>query len=205
MGRKKTGQIADCKQCGKPYHRAQHHIAHGTKTTCSKECSYLYRTGENNPFWGKKHTPEVKATMSALKIANPPKGTGPKKGVFKHTPEAKAKMSQALRERWRTKRADLLSYASRGMNAPHTELVNEPRYKKNFTKTQKRDWTGTKCAWCGATDDLVLDHIIPVICGGDRVKTNARTLCQTCSRWKMRYVDNPLYYALVGAKRGLDT
>ena len=202
MGRKKTGAIEICPACKEPYHRPRHNILHGTKKTCSLECSAIMKRGEGNHFFGRTHTAEAKAIIAAKIHANPPKGTGPKKGIFKHTAEAKRKMSEALRERWRTRRADMLSYVKQGLNTPYQEIYPEPRWKVCFTRAEKRDWVGTECSYCFATDDLVLDHIIPVICGGINEKTNSQTLCQSCNRWKMKYIDRPLYFAIVGSKRG---
>jgi 5-methylcytosine-specific restriction endonuclease McrA len=202
MGRKKTGLTAICPVCKKPYHRPQHNIDKGTQLTCSFACNAIRKRGEGNHYFGKKHSDEIRKKISESVLANPPKGTGPKKGVFKHTDEAKAKMSAALRERWRTRRADMLSYIKRGLNTPYDAINPKPRWKVCFTRTQKRDWIGTKCAWCKSTKELVLDHTIPVICGGINEKTNAQTLCQSCNCWKMRHVDRPLYFALLASNRG---
>ena len=205
MARKKLGITVNCPVCSTPFWRHRHNIQSGTKLTCSLKCSGVTRRGEGNPFFGKRHSPEILARIAAKNKANPPKTHGPKKGSFKHTPEAKAKMSAALRERWRTKRADMLAYARNGKNEPYDAINPEPRHRFIFTKTQKRDWTGKECTYCFKRSDLVLDHIIPVICGGKNIRDNAQTLCQDCNRWKMRYVDRPMYSALVGSERGSET
>lgn len=201
MARAKTGILTTCPICQTPFYRQQHNIKSGTKLTCSIKCAGEARKGEGNPYWGKKHTPEIRADISAKVRANPSKGTGPKKG-YKHTPEARAKMTAALIERWRLKRESMLAFCSIGLNTPHKEIVNAPRYKFNFTKKQKREWVGAVCSWCPSTNDLVLDHIIPIICSGLNIKENAQTLCQDCNRWKMKYVDRPLYFALLGHRQG---
>ncbi len=160
-------------------------------------------SGENNPFWGKSHSPEIRDKIKATRRARPaPKGTGPKKGVFKQTPEARAKMSAALKERWRTNRDKMLSYIPRGEEHPYHKLDRERRYRVCFTRFQKRDWQDTKCFYCLAIEDLVLDHIIPAMAGGKNVKSNAQTLCGPCNRWKMRYVDLPFYLATLGDEEG---
>jgi HNH endonuclease len=41
-----------------------------------------------------------------------------------------------------------------------------------------------KCQYCGATDDLTLDHIIPRSRGGDSSLANLRTACRTCNSSK---------------------
>lgn len=202
MGRRRTGTIEICAICKKEFFRPQHNIDCNTKKHCSKACSYAARIGSGNPFFGKKHDTETRTRISAAVRKNPPKGTGPKKGIFKHTPEAKRKMSEALRLRWQNKRVDMLAYANSGQNIPCDEFKTKTRPQLNFLRTQKRDWVNAECAYCSATTDLVLDHIIPIICGGINEKSNAQTLCQPCNRWKMRHVDRPLYAALLGSKRG---
>jgi 5-methylcytosine-specific restriction endonuclease McrA len=201
MPRAKTGVFTTCPSCQNIYYRQQHNIRNNTQLTCSIKCSAISRIGEGNHYWGKKHTPETRATISAAVRANPSVGTGPKKG-YKHTPEARAKMTAALTERWRLKRQSMMEFCSSGQNQPYKDIVNEPRYRFIFTKTQKREWTEAICSWCPAVSDLVLDHIIPVICGGINIKANAQTLCQDCNRWKMKHVDRPLYHAILGHKRG---
>jgi 5-methylcytosine-specific restriction endonuclease McrA len=203
MPNHKSGQMFNCIVCQKPFYRRRHEIAYDIKKSCSLKCSGIARSGENNPFWGKTHSPENRQKISAGVRANPSKTHGPIKGSFKHTEEAKAKMSAALRERWQKNRVDMISYSKRGQNTPRDALMNGPRHQFIFTKTQKREWLGTSCAYCTALDDLVIDHIIPVICGGHNERSNAQTLCQTCNRWKMRYVDLPLYTAILGSERGI--
>jgi len=41
-----------------------------------------------------------------------------------------------------------------------------------------------KCLRCGATDNLTIDHIIPVIIGGKSYEDNLQTLCKSCNSWK---------------------
>lgn len=43
---------------------------------------------------------------------------------------------------------------------------------------------GHKCRQCGATDDLQLDHIVPLSRGGETVEKNLQTLCETCNKQK---------------------
>lgn len=43
---------------------------------------------------------------------------------------------------------------------------------------------GHACRRCGATDDLQVDHIIPVIHGGTEDLENLQTLCGPCNRHK---------------------
>jgi 5-methylcytosine-specific restriction endonuclease McrA len=68
----------------------------------------------------------------------------------------------------------------------------KPKRASNFTAKQKADWLGCKCARCGATENLALDHILAVCAGGLSTRDNAQTLCQPCNNWKSRHVDMPL-------------
>jgi len=40
------------------------------------------------------------------------------------------------------------------------------------------------CATCGATDDLQIDHIVPVRKGGPNVEFNLQVLCAPCNQSK---------------------
>jgi hypothetical protein len=170
------------------------------RVTCgASECKTKAMQGENNPFWGKIHDEATRLRIREGRRARPPKKkTGPPKG-YKHTPEARAKITAALRERWAVNRDKMLK------NLEHLRLNKpreEQRYRRNFTPLQRREWINTHCFWCQSTEDLVLDHIIPVSCDGVNERRNAQTLCRTCNLWKMAYVDRPLFLAGLGSKEG---
>lgn len=65
------------------------------------------------------------------------------------------------------------------------------RRATNFTAKQRKEWLGETCEFCGAKDNLCLDHIIPVSAGGQSVRENAQTLCQPCNNWKVKVFDRP--------------
>ena len=46
--------------------------------------------------------------------------------------------------------------------------------------------TNGSCNLCGTTDDLVIDHIIPVCRGGSSKLENLQVLCAACNRMKGR-------------------
>lgn len=72
----------------------------------------------------------------------------------------------------------------------------------NFTLQQRKDWKDDKCAWCGSTERLELDHIIPTMAGGGAYRENAQTLCKKCNIWKMSKVDRPFYLAKLAIQGG---
>ncbi len=59
-------------------------------------------------------------------------------------------------------------------------------YKKHKEKLRavvfERD--GYACCYCGSTDNLTLDHIIPLVHGGNSRPENLQTLCLRCNRKK---------------------
>jgi hypothetical protein len=204
MPNKRTGQYFPCRICGEMVYRQPSLYNRGVNWTCGKSaCKSAAMSGANNPFWGKHHSEEVRDKIKATRRAKPPpKGTGPKKGIFKQTPEAKAKMSAALKERWRTNRDKMLSHLPHGEDHWFRKTNYEPRYRVCFNSVQKREWQADKCAYCATDQDLVLDHIIPVMAGGKNVRSNAQTLCGPCNRWKMVFVDRPYYLATLGDEEG---
>ncbi|MBF9058165.1 hypothetical protein HKCCSP123_03125 [Rhodobacterales bacterium HKCCSP123] len=94
---------------------------------------------------------------------------------------------------------DCVSAYSRSLWGLPPHPPDKKRYKKgparratNFTAKQRMLWTGSECVRCGATENLSLDHIIPVSAGGRSVKSNAQTLCQPCNIWKANHEDRQM-------------
>jgi 5-methylcytosine-specific restriction endonuclease McrA len=150
-------------------------------------------SGEKNPFWGKSHPPEVKKRIKegrALAEKHRRKAPQPSQAAT-----ARVARSDALRLRWFSNRDVMLA----GLKPSEKDKTREQkRYRYCFTRRQREDWTDDKCAWCRTTDNLVLDHIRPVVCGGKNERANAQTLCRPCNLWKMVYVNRPLYLAGLG-------
>jgi hypothetical protein len=58
------------------------------------------------------------------------------------------------------------------------------RYVSDVLKAQVLERAGHKCECCGATENLEIDHIIPVSKGGKSVLENLQVLCRRCNRKK---------------------
>ena len=41
-----------------------------------------------------------------------------------------------------------------------------------------------KCRMCNSTDDLTIDHIMPIVLGGTNELTNLQVLCRSCNSSK---------------------
>lgn len=58
-------------------------------------------------------------------------------------------------------------------------IISSPKLR---TLIMERD--GAKCRWCGETDGLALDHILPVVAGGTDDPENLQVLCGSCNSSK---------------------
>ncbi len=55
--------------------------------------------------------------------------------------------------------------------------------KKQFKQSIKDQW-GNACCYCGSTEKLSLDHVIPKVKGGLDTKNNLVCACTTCNKDK---------------------
>lgn len=198
----KTGSFHPCKICGTPRWRTPADVRRNIRQTCSKKCLSELMSGPGNPFWGQLHSPEMRQKIKDRRRASPPKSkTGPKPG-WTHSDTTRAEMSQRMKMRWKDNRDAMLNALPRGEDHHQKRVNPEPRYRSQFTPMQRRDWKGAACVWCGVTEGLVLDHVIPVSAGGKNQRTNAQTLCQPCNIWKMAHIDRAIVLAILGSECG---
>jgi len=89
-------------------------------------------------------------------------------------------MREYFREWRRKNRAKIYGYERRYID----------RRKANGGRFTAKDWVtlqevfGGKCLSCGATCDLVADHVIPVSKGGTNGMENRQLLCRSCNSRK---------------------
>ena len=195
----RTGQNVSCPSCGKTYYRAKKDFHYRRRQTCGqKECVRWLRTGERNPFWQKKHSEASLAKIRHSRATRPQINRGPK--GYRHTAEAKRRISDASKRLWAEHREKMLANLPRGEKNPFYKPPHLRRYRKNWSRGQLKDWTGTQCAYCDTAEDLVLDHIVPIFDGGTNIKANAQTLCRGCNLWKTKHVDLPRYRSVQATK-----
>lgn len=202
MGRPyfKTGGNFICPVCKKSFYRTPGQIKRGATKTCSKACLSTFFRGKGNPFWNKTHDPKIREHMSQARKG---KCLGNKNGLgYRHTDEARKKIAEASRNLWSTERDKMVESRVRGENHRFHKSPELRRYRKEFTPRQRREWIGDKCAFCGSTENIELDHIIPIFDQGTPDRANVQTLCRGCNLWKIQYVDLPRYHARLALQGG---
>ena len=78
---------------------------------------------------------------------------------------------------------------------------------KSKYKQKLRAKLPKECAWCGATDNLTIDHIVPRCFGGTNEQHNLQILCAPCNAQKSHREQprcpRPVADLTVRSKRGL--
>lgn len=83
----------------------------------------------------------------------------------------------------------LAACARRGLpTAPVRRAPSAPKRLVDAIPPRLRDIVlardGAVCRWCGSTEDLTIDHIVPRILGGPTDPTNLQVLCRACNSSK---------------------
>ena len=66
------------------------------------------------------------------------------------------------------------------------------RFGAQVNDLRLKDWLvvlvehGHRCAYCGASDDLWIEHQVPICRGGDNTRANVVPACESCNREKAR-------------------
>lgn len=177
--------IVKCKYCGKEissYPSVQ-------RLFCSRDCTSKYKTGERNPFFGKKHTPQSIEKNRIAHMGHIPWNKG-KSGYLSE--ESRRKIGDIQRGKHRPldvrKR---ISLKMKGVKKPKdviekivrtkdkkkkvlrnmwvgrlTELYRELRLTKEYKAWRKKIYErdGYRCTFCGDARgrNLEADHIIPL-------------------------------------------
>lgn len=191
MAPPRTRQSFTC-HCGVVFEKTPSQIR-STTVTCSKYCAAQLRRGADNPFYGQSHSEETRARISA-RLQGHGLGNQHAKG-YHHTPEAREKIRVATKHLWQQRFENPASNGCLPMYPDHEPFVR-PSRNTEWTRTQQKNWRKDCCAWCGSTENLHLDHIIPRFMGGERTKANAQTLCRLCNLWKHWHIDWPQWKSL---------
>lgn len=183
--KRKTGQELTCEVCASKFYRQASMIKAGKSRFCSEPCRLkahelrlVDRTGPRPKLLRGKHI----ACMFCGELTYRKKSMI-ERNIAKTCGKVEC-VSAYGRQLW-------------GLAPRDPETVALPRPKRktrttNFLPLQRKAWLDTKCAYCGTTQNLTLDHIIPVCAGGQSTRENAQTLCGPCNNWKATNLDRPL-------------
>lgn len=189
-----------CQVCKKPVYRSPAQItSKRCGKTCSLKCKGIYFRGKNSSWWNRSHSEKSKRLISASRKGKCI-GNQNAKG-YKHTEAALQRIAEASKQLWKLNRNKMLAALPRGDNHFWHKLPTERRHRVQFSPLQRREWKDALCAYCGVSENLELDHIIPVFEGGTNVRSNCQTLCRGCNLFKTHYVDKPRYFARLGRQR----
>lgn len=123
------------------------------------------------------------------------------KHFFKHTPESLLKIGESSKKKWQQKwYRDLMITAQKKHNSGQFPIRNKPwnyglklnpksKQKTRFGRPVRNKVKKEKCAWCGTTEDLQLDHILAKCNGGDNYIENCQVLCRKCNLIKRDTID----------------
>ncbi|MCI0708899.1 MAG: HNH endonuclease [Chloroflexi bacterium] len=90
-----------------------------------------------------------------------------------------------------------VEYCPKFLDSPYKRGV-PPQIKRRERDVLRRNYTrwyrelvavyGERCLGCGAVDEMVIDHIVPIARGGLSEPDNLQLLCKTCNRLKGKHV-----------------
>ena len=66
----------------------------------------------------------------------------------------------------------------------HKQVTKHPYQVSNETREAVFERDGNRCLKCGSSNDLSIDHVVPLSKGGDNNTDNLQTLCKTCNSSK---------------------
>lgn len=154
------------------------------------------RPGELNHFYGHTHTPEALEKNRLAHLGN----QHAKGHTHTHTPDVCARISAAMKSLWERRYADPTIDPNIPMHPERLQGFTGQVTRGRWTARQQKEWKDAMCAFCGTTDNLELDHIVPKFMGGTNTRDNCQTLCQPCNNWKLNHIDKPQYKALLAAQ-----
>jgi hypothetical protein len=183
--KKRRGQNLVCEICQSPFYRKASMVKAGKSRFCSEPCRLkaheLKRVDRTAP-----RPQNLRGSMITCIFCG--------KSIYR-------KKSMLARNIGKTcgDQACISAYGRQlwGLSPRDQGTVRLPRAQRkyrlaNFTAKQRAEWIGSTCARCGTTENLTLDHIVAVCCGGPATKSNSQTLCGPCNNWKAKHIDRPM-------------
>jgi len=118
-------------------------------------------------------------------------GNDPQDGVSVHS-SVLERMLGLSAEQCLSAIAELKSMGLLTGNDPHWQMQIESEYARVrrpviIPKAIREKILSSDCAHCGTTEQLTIDHIVPVIEGGTDDEENLQALCRSCNARKKHH------------------
>lgn len=153
-----------------------------------------YRTKQNDARRNRyRENREIELLNKQRAYASPDKKAAIKQ--YRETPERKERHREWMKQ-WRIENHDKACQIGRRHYKKHVQQYLEHNRKRkvrilgvNCTLTQQ-EWEaikikyGNKCLACGTTENISMDHIVPIALGGTHSADNVQPLCRSCNSKK---------------------
>ncbi len=171
-----SGRYPHCKQCQKPYHAAynKRHWKANRAELAARNKAYVEANRAARTAYAKQyqqnHQEEIKRYRDAYNAA--------------HREEQRARCKARYAAYYPAHRDEFAIKATnskarrRGANG----TITLTEWKSVLERC------GHKCLCCGTSDNLTMDHIVPISLGGLHTVENVQGLCGTCNRRKHKKV-----------------
>lgn len=137
----------------------------GVQSKC-KTCNKAYREA---------NAEKIAATKKKWEQANPEKGRAAQAKYYQKNPKRRA----VIQRRWNDANRDKVNATA---SRRRTRKAGNGVYL--ILDKEIRRLYASPCVACGATENIQLDHIIPVIKGGTTSIGNSQPLCKSCNSSK---------------------
>jgi 5-methylcytosine-specific restriction endonuclease McrA len=97
----------------------------------------------------------------------------------------KAKNPERFRQHyrdWAHRHPEYINYKSKQRTVRKRELADG--HLPSGFRTTVFNFYGNRCLRCETTENLTIDHVVPLIHGGRHAVRNMQVLCHSCNSWK---------------------
>ena len=195
----KNGLRSQCKACAAAYgkqYRAAHpdyhkryregnyedalaREKHYRDTHSAQRAAYNQRWRAANPDyhkrWAAAHPEERAASGKRYRATHPERVAAKNRRWCQANPEKAA----AYAKQWAQEHPEKRAATQQRRRARKLGATIAP-----FDESQVYERDGLQCVYCGSTDDLTLDHIVPLAGGGAHSIDNLTVACQSCNSSK---------------------
>ncbi len=160
IARQVTPEEKACTKCGVVLKSSNFHKKAGTRDGLNERCRGCY-SKENK----KRYHADIEASRKAVREAN---------ARAYATPEGKARLIGNIR-RWERNNPDALKAIQHSRRAENIGKLDPAKWRERL------DFYGGKCIYCGTSENITIEHRIPVSRGGTNLPANLAPACKSCN------------------------